>query len=142
MARRTRGSFTDGLAGSGDAVRLDISSLVDVVFLLLLFFIVSSRIATEEILKIELPQAGSGTAGGEPPLEINLTAGGQVFFGNEPSSLENLPAQLQALFAASPEQGLTVRADGEVQHSQVIQVYDEAKKAGFRRLNIAVKRGQ
>ncbi|MGQ7958807.1 ExbD/TolR family protein [Pseudomonas sp. SP16.1] len=129
-------------------VEINLASLIDVVFILLLFFVVTTTFTRETQLKVDLPEAASGT----PPeqtelkqLEILIGADG-VFSVNGKalleSNLSNLMAALQKESNGDNSLPLIISADGKTPHQAVITAMDAAGKLGFAHLRITTVEAQ
>jgi len=129
-------------------VEINLASLIDVVFILLLFFVVSTTFTRETQLKVDLPEAASGT----PPeqtalkqLEILVGADGAFSVNGQAlleSNLSNLMAALQKESDGDNSLPLTISADGKTPHQAVITAMDAAGKLGFSHLRITTVEAQ
>lgn len=125
-----------------DNVDIPLISLIDVVFILLLFFVVTTTFTRETQLKVELPEATSGT----PPepselkqLEIIIGADSSYLLNGQAllkSDLDNLMRALQKESEGDSSLPLTISADGQAPHQAVITAMDAAGKLGFSHLRI------
>ncbi len=120
---------------------INLTSLIDVVFLLLIFFMISTTFDRQSLLRLDLPEAATAEAEAVPDLiEILITADGQVFV-NEALLTEisrpALQAAMAALLAENPDAPVVVRADGEASHRLVVLALDAAAAEGVRRVGIA-----
>ncbi|MBU2823167.1 biopolymer transporter ExbD, partial [Acidithiobacillus ferrooxidans] len=91
---------------------INVISMVDIVLVLLLFFMVTSSFVHQSHLSMELPKAQQATAG-EPktPITIDLSAAGQVRMNKQVVPMSDLAGQLKALAAKDPERVIVLRAD-------------------------------
>jgi len=123
---------------------LNITPLIDIVFLLLIFFMVSTTFQKESQLRVQLPEARQQTeAQPEQPLEIVISADGQYAIGGRTLADNGLPTLLRALRQAAGddrEQPLVVRADARTPHQAVVRAMDAAAQAGLTQLSIATSR--
>lgn len=129
-------------------VEINLASLIDVVFILLLFFVVSTTFTRETQLKVDLPEAASGM----PPeqtalkqLEILVGADGAFSVNGQAlleSNLSNLMAALQKESDGDNSLPLTISADGKTPHQAVITAMDAAGKLGFSHLRITTVEAQ
>jgi biopolymer transport protein ExbD len=121
---------------------MNLTSLIDVVLLLLIFFMVSTSFVDESRIKLQLPQASNQPASEQKsdPVEIDVTASGE-YRVNGQSLINNSAATLSAAVAkvagTSRSQALTVRADARATHQSVVTALDVAGRLGFRAINIA-----
>ncbi len=120
---------------------INLISLIDVLLVLLIFFMVSTTFNQEGRLKVQLPHAGETpvTRAGHPPLVITVTADGG-YRVNERTLINASPQTLRAalLKEAGGDRGpVTIRADGRASHQAVVTAMDVAGHLGFEQLNIA-----
>ncbi len=123
-------------------VLINITSLIDVLFLLLIFFIVSSTFLEQAGMKLDLPPAKSFAVEEQKELIVHISPRGELFLGEAPVSLDSLRAHLEAKMAEDPERPLVLRADKEATHGRVVEVMDVAKQAGVRKIVIATRVAQ
>lgn len=117
---------------------INVISMVDIVLVLLLFFMVTSSFVHQSHLSMELPKAQQATAG-EPktPITIDLSAAGQVRMNKQVVPMSDLAGQLKALAAKDPERVIVLRADKNTTQQYVIDVLDAAQEAGLTRISFA-----
>ncbi len=116
---------------------LEITPLIDVVFLLLIFFMVSTTFAPTPQLSVQLPESGAQPAL-TPPKVLELVISKEQQFSLEGKTLprENLRTALQALLAQEPRP-LVIQADGKTLHELVVYAMDQAQSAGVKKIAIA-----
>lgn len=134
MRFRARSMF----AQEKDYGDLDMTPMIDVVFQLIIFFMVSTTFAMTPGIQLNLPNAVKPDQTPQQGLVITLTADGGLYLNRQTIAVEELLAGLQAL-APKPEQALLVNADGQVPHQRVVEVMDIARQAGVSRMAIATK---
>lgn len=129
-------------SGSSDEPDLNLTSLIDVVLLLLIFFMVSTTFVDESRIEIQLPQA-SAEAPPQPksdPIEVTVTASGE-YRVNGKTLLNNSPATLSAaiskLAGDARDNRVTIRADARTTHQSVVTAMDVVGRLGFRGINMA-----
>ncbi len=123
----------------GGAV-LEIAPLVDIVFLLLIFFLLTATYVKNPHLDINLPQASLNTAApNKKDIEIAVKDDGQIRFENQSISLEKLEGILRSEYASDANSIVVIRADKSSKHGSVVEVMDLAKQIGFEKLAIAVQ---
>lgn len=120
---------------------VNLTSLIDVVLLLLIFFMVSTSFVNEAEIQIRLPEASLEPVPAEgETLEIAVTAEGRYLVNKRPlvnARPETLRAALQKLAGDNPGREITIRADAEATHQAVVTAMDVAGKLGFVNINIA-----
>jgi len=123
-----------------DTPRVDLTPMVDVVFLLLIFFMISTTFVESQGLSIKLPKASAKKIPRQAEeVQVYLSKEGEIFFQNEQLSLEQLQARLNGY--ADNARGILflLLADREAQHGGVVQLMELAKQAGFEKLAIATE---
>lgn len=121
---------------------VNITPLIDVVFLLLIFFMVSTTFQREAELSIELPEASSQAQKQDVRIEVAIDASGRYFVDGRP--LVNRQAQTvrQALKKASEgrkDPSVVISADANTPHQSVVTVMDAARQLGLVRLTFAAR---
>ncbi|MEM7737534.1 MAG: biopolymer transporter ExbD [Deinococcota bacterium] len=131
--RNTRSSSRRSRA----SLALDLTPMVDVVFLLIIFFMVSTTFITlESGLPIDLPQAQTAQVQSSELPTVSITGDEGIFVQGNAVSLEQLQTALQPLIA-SGQTVVVLRADQSVRHGLSVQVMDEIRQAGAQRIAIA-----
>jgi len=129
-------------------VEINLAPLIDVVFILLLFFVVTTTFTRETQLKVDLPEAASGTPPEQTELkqvEVMIGADGAYSVNGKAlleSNLSNLMAALQKESAGDNSLPLIISADGKMPHQSVITAMDAAGKLGFAHLRITTVEAQ
>ena len=127
-------------AGSRGIAALEITPLVDVVFLLLIFFLLTATYVQNPNLDISLPKASvDQVANHQKDFTIAIKADGELRYNNVVESLETLEGILSSEYAEGEDSVVVVRADEGSRHGRVVEVMDLAKRIGFGKLAIAIK---
>jgi biopolymer transport protein ExbD len=126
---------------------LNLTSLIDVVLLLLIFFMVSTTFVDESRIELQLPQASNEPAAAQKkdPIEVAVTAtgeyrvNGQVLINTSPATLSAAVSKL-----AGPRRDLpvTIRADARSTHQSVVTAMDVLGRLGFKAISIATVNDQ
>lgn len=126
---------------------IDLTSLIDVVFLLLIFFMVSTNFERQATLKVDLPEASAVEAPLELPekLELVIDPAGRMYLNDQ----QLIDDQRKTLIAAFDQAAggrrdlpLLLRADRMTPHHYVVMVMDVAAELGFSNLSIATDRSE
>lgn len=120
-----------------DPVEVNLTPLIDVVFLLLIFFMVSTTFETRQALELELPESVSGVAAEVSPVTLVVTAAGGYRLGDRELSAAGLGEALAAEAEQARHHGLVVEADGRASHAAVVRALDRAGALGIRQVRIA-----
>ncbi len=121
-------------------VLINITSLIDVMFLLLIFFMVTSTFLDQPGMKLELPSAESAEVARVEKLVIYISSDNEVVFNGQPVDLDDLEETMRVALPDIEDRTLVLNADRTVQHGTVIRVMDIAKKLGLERLVIGIKK--
>jgi biopolymer transport protein ExbD len=122
-------------------VAINIAPLVDVVFLLVIFFAVSTTFLETAGLKLELPTSSS-TATREPrEITILLGSDGQLSYEGEIVGHERLRERLRGDLAETERKIVVLRADAATSHGEVVKVMDLIREAGAEGLTVAARTG-
>jgi len=121
---------------------VNLTPLIDVVFLLLIFFMVSTSFVRQSQITIRLPEAESTAMVEEPPekIEIMITdqgtylVNGRELINNRPETIRNA---LQRVSGGNTDLPLTISADANARHQHVVTAMDVAGRLGFVRISIA-----
>jgi biopolymer transport protein ExbD len=124
---------------------VDLTSLIDVVFLLLIFFMVSTTFERESVLKVDLPEASAVAEREEAPdsLELIIDAQGRMYLNDQrliDSEERTIRAAIEQLAGDERDLPLILRADRETPHHFVVTAMDVAAQLGFLNLSIATDR--
>lgn len=125
-----------------ETVDINLASLIDVVFILLLFFVVTTTFTRETQLRVDLPEAVSGSPAEDQQvkhLDVAISAEGAFSVNNQllpKNDLATLMDALQKESAGDTSLPLSISADGKTQHQLVIIAMDAAGKLGFSHLRM------
>lgn len=116
---------------------INLTPLVDVVLLLVLFFMVSSQFSVLPGLKLMLPGVDPDSRVRVPAterLEISVTAEGDIYFEDQLTTMRNLPQHLIRTGASGEEVVIVVNADQSVVYGRIIKIMDTLRQEGFNRV--------
>ncbi len=116
---------------------LDMAPLIDVVFLLLVFFMLTSTFLVPEAIELELPTSKTASNSEQLPIVISSDASGQLRLNGEAVDLAKLAETLRPLLENEPEQGITLRSDRQTPLSRLLKIMDEIRAAGGRNIALA-----
>ena len=127
--------------GGNDEPDINLTPLIDVVFLLLIFFMVSTTFERQSRIQIELPEATTdATAQDDNTLEILVDAKGRYFIGDQQvinSELKTLKAAISKAVGNRGELPVTIRADANTPNQSVIRVLDATSQLGLTHISLA-----
>ncbi|MEI6614305.1 MAG: biopolymer transporter ExbD [Chrysiogenales bacterium] len=118
---------------------INITSLIDVIFMMLLFFMITSTFLEQPGIKLELPAAR--TSANAEPQEYVLTVDktGELFLNRRAVTLAGLEAEIRKALPQMKDSALVLKADQEITHGLVVRVMDMAKRGGIKKLIIGTK---
>ncbi len=121
-----------------ESPRIDLTPMIDVVFLLLIFFMISTTFIERPGLTVNLPESSAQQVKNEGrEIQVYLTGNGDIYLQKRKVTIEQLHSRLNNYGAIAEEMTFLLMADKVALHGQVIRLMDAAKSAGFGKLAIA-----
>jgi len=118
-----------------EAVRLELAPLIDVIFQLLIFFMISSSFLYPS-LSINLPKIETPEPSDQhQELVLSVAKGGSYFLNGEPTQKELLPGMLKQALESNDRKSLFFHADNSIPYQQVVEVMNLANAAGAQQFN-------
>ena len=115
--------------------------MIDIVFFLLVFFMMSTLyMNTEEQIPLNLPKASASTAKTIEPITISLTATHKMYLNEREIKPDDLGNEIQGIVAKEPQQAFIVRASEDIAYKDVISILDNLKMSGARFVSVATER--
>jgi biopolymer transport protein ExbD len=121
--------------GTQRRVTVDLSPLMDIVFLLLIFFLVTTTFLPDAGMDLELPESTTATPSEIAPTVISVAQDGAVQLDGRAVSVEELEQAVRAL-PDDERQKITVRADSRVDYGVVVRIIDALRNAGVDGLSL------
>ncbi|WP_438969962.1 ExbD/TolR family protein [Methylophaga sp.] len=125
---------------------VNLTPMIDVVFLLLLFFMVSTSFVRESSLKVDLPEAtGEAMVEQEQPVDIVIQADGQFLINDESLpvvSRELLSNVLKRIVGDRDDPHIIISADANAEYQHIVTAMDTAQQLGYTRLTLATRQTQ
>lgn len=120
--------------------QVPLTSLIDIVFLLLIYFLLTTNFMVEEGIKIKLPQAKATAPQTEEVVTVYVDEQGRAFLGSNEIPLAKLFDRLREMLKDRENKLVVVRADRAVVLNKAVKVMDIAKAAGADRLCLATEK--
>ena len=114
-------------------------SLTDIIFLLLIFFLLSSTFILQPGIKVQLPRTTTTEISSEKSIVVSITKDGALFLNEDFVSIEQLGAKLRTMIMDVGNPILIIRADKNILLERMVEVMDKAKGAGAERFLIATQ---
>ncbi|HKK18926.1 MAG TPA: biopolymer transporter ExbD [Opitutales bacterium] len=118
---------------------INVSPLIDIVFILLIFFIVTTVFVEETGVEVKRPQAASADDLEKESILIAITAEGKVVYGGREIGVRGVRGVVRRLMKQDDEMPVIVQADKAASIDLYTQVHDEAALAGATRINLATQ---
>lgn len=122
-------------------IAINLAPLIDVIFLLVIFFAVSTTFLETGGLQLELPTSSSTAQREAQDVTVFLGADGTLSFEDEELTREQLAARLRAALEGTERKIVVLRADTRTEHGDVVAVMDLIREAGAESLTIAARSG-
>jgi biopolymer transport protein ExbD len=123
-----------------DEPTIEMAPLIDCVFLLLIFFLLTATYVRNPNIPIRLPQASIHEMRPEKrDLMVGITERGEIRYEGRETTLSKLRAEMQRIHADAPESMVLIQADQRSRHGRVVEVMDLARQIGFERIGIAIE---
>ena len=119
-----------------EQTEINLSPLIDMVFILLIFFIVTTVFVKESGVEVEKPQALSSVALDRQSILIGVDSSGHVYYGGSQIGISGVRAIVRRLLDQE-DQPVIIQADKNVPTGTTMRVYDQAKLGGAKRISIA-----
>lgn len=130
--------FSNHRASRRELSDINVTSLVDIIFNLLLFFMLTTSFSESAGLEIQLPTASQNELqGNENDLTITLSEKGEIIVDGVAISIAEVDTVLRTHKKTHPDGIVLIQADTAVPHGKVVEVVDAAKRLGLPRLGIA-----
>ncbi len=121
-------------------VQMPLTSLIDIVFLLLIYFLLTTNFMVDEGIKIKLPQAKASASQTEEVITVYVDQQGRAFLGTEEVSLARLFDGVKKMIGHDQNKLVVIRADRAVILNKAVKVMDVVKAAGAGRLCLATEK--
>lgn len=118
---------------------INLTSLIDVMFLLVLFFMVSATFVSQPAISLQLPDAKHADVTRQTPVVVYMDENGRIYVNDEPVEMALFEQELIRRLASSTDKAVVLKADARVSHGQVVEVLDQIKGAGVKKLVVATE---
>jgi biopolymer transport protein ExbD len=119
---------------------IDVAPLVDVVFNLLLFFVITYNVVVDPAIRIRLPESQTADSQAAEQVVITLTREGETFVGERVVHLADLPSVVQQKLSEVQEPSVKIKADQETPVGMLIKVVDGVRLSGCSAFSIITER--
>lgn len=123
-----------------EEAQIDLTSMLDIVFIMLIFFIVTSSFVRESGVEVNRPQASNVSSQKDAGIFVAITASNDIFIDKRMVDAERVQATLEHLLLEQPEASLVIQADEHAYNGTVVKVMDAAKGAGVKGIALAAEK--
>ena len=128
-----------GQAKKDRSLIINVTSLIDVMFLLLIFFMVTSTFRNQPAINLVLPRSTTATQTVDTPTIVYLSEDGRVFLNDAQVPDEDLGTRLVQLHTDTGDDRLVLRADQAATHGDVVKLMDVIQESGFTRISFSAR---
>ncbi|MDA8621032.1 biopolymer transporter ExbD [Psychrosphaera sp.] len=133
MARKQR--FRDD-----EDAAIDMTPMLDIVFIMLIFFIVTTSFVKEAGIDVLKPKASNASNKPSANIFIAIRPNGEVHMDKRQVDVERVAANIERMIAEQPTDTVIIQADKEAKHGVVVKVMDAIKSAGIEKISIAAEK--
>ena len=123
-----------------DEAELDMTPMLDVVFIMLIFFIVTTSFVKESGVSVSSSQAQTASQQESVNIFIAITAAGEVWVDRRPVDPRSVRAIVARLHADNPEGSVIIQADEDAATGMLVEVMDQVRLAGVEKIAVAADR--
>ena len=123
----------------GRGLIINITTLIDVMFLLLIFFMVTSTFKNQPAINLVLPRSATASETVDTPAILFLTSEGLVYLNDTLMDKETLAERLKEMHDENGEDRMVLRADEDATHGDVVELIDTIKQSGFTRVSLSAR---
>ncbi len=124
---------------SEDEADIDITPMLDVVFIMLIFFIVTSTFIKESGIDVNRPQAATAVKKAKANILIAINADNEIWIDRRQVDIRSVRPNIERLHAENPQGSVVIQADKESKTDTLIQVMDASRQAGVYNVSIAAQ---
>jgi len=129
--------FTQGADTSSE---INMSPLIDIVFILLIFFVVTMVFVDDPGVEVKTPEAASAQELEKSSILIAVTAEGDVFYGGRMIGVNGVRSLVKSLLTDDPDLAVVIQGDEEAMHGVMMKVTDGAKLGGAKKIFSATRK--
>lgn len=125
---------------NNEAANIDISPLIDMVFILLIFFMVSTTFVKDMKIELERPNAASASRASTKSLRINIDASANIYINGNPVRAWMVQSRVREFLEGSDEKSVLVITDRHVSADKLVEVVDQCRLGGATEVGVATNK--
>ncbi len=118
---------------------VNLTPMLDVVFIMLIFFIVTASFVKESGMDVNRPDAATAVVKPRGNILVAITPSGQIWIDKRQVDVRSVRANIERLYAENPQGAVVIQADAESKNGLLVAVMDAAKLAGVENISIAAE---
>jgi len=122
-----------------DEAQVDMTPMLDIVFIMLIFFIVTTSFVKERGLEVNRPKDNQNTNQPSKSLSIQIDQHGTIKMVGREVDIRRVVANTQTFLAENPTDSAAIQAHEETEHGMVVEVMNQVKEAGIAKVSVLVK---
>jgi len=122
-----------------DEGKIDISPLIDMVFILLIFFMVTTTFVKDMKLELNRPSASSASSASTQSIRVFIDKFGDIYVDNQPVRIYSLQSKLRDMLRISTDKSVLIVTDESVPAKRVLEVIDQSKLSGATDVGVATE---
>ncbi len=126
-------------SGGGEEAEVDLTPMLDVVFIMLIFFIVTASFVKEAGIDVTRPPAATAERKERGNIMVAITASDQIWIDRRPVDPRSIRANIERLHAENPQGSVVILADKDAKTGLLVQVMDAARMAGVKNVSLAAE---
>ena len=134
----SRTGLNDPLAN--DDVEINMMPLIDMIFILLIFFLVTASFVRESGVTVNRPEAATAQSKEAIGLVVGVTEEGKVFIDNQETDLRRVRGLVEVFLTENPDGGVIIDADGACSTARMVAVLDQCRLAGAKDVAVSATR--
>lgn len=119
-----------GMNAEQDETSVDITPMLDVVFIMLIFFIVTATFVKESGIDVDAPEAATALVQEKASILVAIDAKDQVWIDRRPVDVRSVRSIIERLHAENPKGSVVIQADKNSRNEVLVQVMDASRRAG------------
>ncbi|WP_018693180.1 ExbD/TolR family protein [Algicola sagamiensis] len=119
---------------------IDMTPMLDIVFIMLIFFIVTTSFVKEAGIDVSKPKASQSKPKKATSIFIAIRKNGDIWMDKREVDIERVAANIERMLAEQPTDTVVLQADKEAIHGRVVKVMDQVKAAGIEKISISTEK--
>jgi biopolymer transport protein ExbD len=121
-------------------IGINLTPLIDVLFILIIFFTVSSTFLEQPGIELKIPEAESSQSHTAQKVIIYIDKDGNLYLNDDPVGMEDVAESVEKLISAQTDKSVILRADENVSHGSVITIMDKLRKKGIYKIIVSTSK--